>query len=142
MVQQTTIPGIVRDIPSKPDDFEGSGPEWTVYVVLQRQGLRPGIDFMHQARMFGGRTELGGLVVDFMFNNPPGLAINVQGVYFHYQQGSQGLARDIIAREVLAQRGITLIFIDEDDLETNPNHYILEALRFRDHSKLSQTGRI
>ena len=141
MVQQTTIPGIRRDIPPKPDTFQGSGPEWIAYVTLQRQGLRPNVDFVFQSRVLGGRTELGGLVVDFLFNNPPGLAINIQGVYYHYEQGSQGLARDIIARELLAQQGITLIFVDDDDLMNNPNFYLLEALRGRDHSKLSQTGR-
>ena len=60
------------------------------------------------------------MVIDFMFYNPPDLAINVQGVYYHYELGAETRARDIMAREALAGQGITLIFVDEDDLEQAP----------------------
>ena len=37
--------------------------------------------------MMGGRMDKGGLVLDFLFSNPPDLAVNVQGVYYHYEFG-------------------------------------------------------
>ena len=84
----------------------------------------------------GGRLDKGGVVLDFVFTNPPALAVNVQGVYYHYEQGSVNIARDLIAREQLASQGITLIFVDDIDLESNPEYFIREALNYRDHSRI------
>ena len=80
--------------------------------------------------------DKGGLVLDFLFNDPPDLAVNVQGIYYHYEFGAETKARDIIAREGAVGRGLTLIFIDEDDLLRDPEYYCREALRYRDHSRL------
>ena len=80
--------------------------------------------------------EKGGLVLDFLFVDPPDLAVNIQGVYYHYEFGVETKARDIIAREGAVGRGLTLIFIDEDDLLRDPEYYCREALRYRDHSRL------
>ena len=119
----TTARGQSRSIPEVPADFKGS--------------LRPNQDFQFQARFAGGKIEKGGLVIDFLFNNPPGLAINVQGVYYHYEQGSVNIANDLLAREILAGEGISLIFLDEDDIMNNPTFYVREALNFKDYSKFS-----
>ena len=80
--------------------------------------------------------DKGGMVIDFMFFNPPDLAINVQGVYYHYELGAETRARDIMAREALAGQGITLIFVDEDDLEQDPTGTLENALNYRDTSRL------
>ena len=112
-------------------------PEYVVFNQLLRFGLRPNQDFQFQARFAGGKIEKGGLVIDFLFNNPPGLAINVQGVYYHYEQGSVNIANDLLAREILAGEGISLIFLDEDDIMNNPTFYVREALNFKDYSKFS-----
>jgi hypothetical protein len=41
-----------------------------------------------------------------------------------------------MARAQLAGEGKQLIFIDEDDLYNDTDYYVLEALRYRDHSRL------
>ena len=133
----TTAKGQRRSIPEKPADFSGSMPEYVVYNQLLRFGLKPNQDFQFQARFGGGKIERGGMVIDFLFSNPPGLAINVQGVYYHYEQGSANIANDLLAREILAGQGISLIFLDDDDIMANPTFYVREALNFKDSSKYS-----
>lgn len=86
----------------------------------------------------GGRIEKGGAVIDFLFLNPPDLAINVQGEYWHYELGSEVRARDVIIRQSLAAWGITLIFIDESDLLSDPEYYVRQALNYRDLSRLGR----
>ena len=133
----TTAKGQRRSIPEKPADFPGSLPEYIVFNALLRLGLKPNQDFQFQARFGGGKIERGGMVIDFLFFNPPGLAINVQGVYYHYEQGSVTIANDLIAREILAGQGISLIFLDENDILADPTFYVREALNFKDYSKYS-----
>ena len=116
----------------------GSLPEWIVYDTLRKIGKQPDRDFIFQNPLSGGRQERGGVIVDFLFINPPDLAINVQGLFFHYEQGVQVKARDIMARASLAGLGIELIFIDEDDILTDPFFYVREALRRVDHSRISR----
>lgn len=140
MVQRAstyTTGGQERSILEKPVGFPGSLPEYIVYITLIRQGMRPDIDFIFQSRFGGGKIERGGMVIDFMFNNPPNLAINVQGTYYHYEQGSINIAQDLLAREILAGEGISLIFLDEDDIMIDPTFYVREALNFRDYSRFS-----
>lgn len=129
-----------QQIPEMPATWEGSGPEWTTYVVLQQLGKVPDEDFTYQSPLMGGRLDKGGSVVDFLFTNPPDLAINVQGNYYHYGMGTETATRDILARTQLASVGIILVFVDESSLEENPFYYIREALRYRDHSRLGSRG--
>lgn len=77
----------------------------------------------------------GGVVIDFLFRDPPGLAINVQGIYYHYG-AMRKPGNDVMQRATLAGMGITLIFIDEDDALVSPRYYASEALRGIDHSRL------
>ena len=119
-----------------PQGWTGSVPEWLTYESLQKAGKIPGQDFTYQSPLLGGRISKGGVVIDFDFSNPPDLAINVQGVYFHYQFGVETSARDKMARAQLAGEGKQLIFIDEDDLYNDTDYYVLEALRYKDHSRL------
>jgi hypothetical protein len=121
-----------------PASWPGSLPEFLVYQELERRGYDHGVDFTYQSPLMGGRTIKGGVVVDFVFNNPPDLAIGVQGTFWHYEQGVEVKARDILAREQLAGLGMTLIFIDEDDVLEDVEHYVAEALRYRDHSRLGR----
>ena len=119
-----------------PEGWEGSKPEWMFYASLIELGYEPGEDFTYQSPMMGGRLDKGGLIIDFMFYNPPNLAVNVQGVYYHYELGSETKARDIFARQALAGQGTTLIFVDEDDLEQDPLGVTRDAINFRDRSRL------
>ena len=80
--------------------------------------------------------EKGGIILDFVFTNPPDLAVNIQGTYYHYEMGVEVRARDTMARAMMAGQGVSLIFIDDDDLIRDPTFYCREALNSRDHSRL------
>ena len=119
-----------------PPDWPGSLPEYLVNEALIELGKEPDLDFFYQSPFAGGRMQKGGLVIDFIFVNPPDLAINVQGEYYHYEMGADIRARDLIARSMLAGDGITLIFIDESDVHKDAIGYTRDALRYRDRSRL------
>ena len=122
-----------------PEGWTGSLPEWQFYASLLDLGYQPNEDFTYQSPLMGGRLDKGGLIIDFLFDNPPNLAVNVQGVYYHYELGADTRARDIFARESLAGQGITLIFVDEDYLAQDPLGTTREALQFRDSSRLGRS---
>tara|TARA_Y100000310_G_scaffold18838_1_gene18478 strand:- start:327 stop:722 length:396 start_codon:yes stop_codon:yes gene_type:complete len=119
-----------------PSNWEGSIPEYVAYQTFVRLGKEPGQDFTYQSPLLGGRLDKGGFVIDFLFTDPPDLAVNVQGVYYHYEFGVEVKARDIMARAGLAGQNLTLIFIDDEDLLKDPMYYCREALNYRDHSRL------
>jgi len=120
----------------KPADWPGSLPEYLVNEALIKLGKEPDVDFFYQSPFAGGRMQRGGLVIDFIFVNPPDLAINVQGEYYHYEMGADIRARDLIARSMLAGDGITLIFLDESDVHKDAVGFTRDALRYRDRSRL------
>jgi len=124
--------------PELPPDWEGSLPEYLAFTALIKLGKDPGVDFTYQTPLMGGRMTKGGAVIDFEFTNPPDLAINIQGVYYHYEFGVEQKARDIITRAQLAGQGVTLVFIDEDDIMQDPEYYVKEALNYRDHSRMAR----
>jgi len=118
-----------------------TAPEIVVYTILVRLGYKPDVHFTFQSAQFGGRMERGGQIVDFFFDDPPGLAISVLGEYFHYTLRGGSRAHDLAERADLAGVGITLIFIDESDLMgPQARYFVEEALRFRDHSRLARGG--
>ena len=119
-----------------PSNWEGSLPEYVAYQTFIELGLEPGQDFTYQSPLMGGRLDKGGVIIDFMFSEPPDLAVNVQGVYYHYEFGVESKARDMMARASLAGQGITLIFIDDDALMKARMYYCREALNYQDHSRL------
>jgi hypothetical protein len=119
-----------------PNNWPGSGPEYIAYQTFMELGKEPGEDFTYQSAQMGGRLDKGGIILDFVFTNPPDLAVNVQGVYYHYEFGVEVRARDIMARAMMAGNGIALIFIDDDDLMRDPTYYCREALNYRDHSQI------
>ena len=119
----------------------GSLEEQLVFNELLRRGYREGIDFTYQSKVLGGRVDKGGFVVDFLFSNPPDLAINPLGEFFHYAHGVDQRTHDLLSRIVLLQQGITLIFIDNQDIHRDVRYYVGEALQYRDHSSYS-TGKV
>jgi len=119
-----------------PSNWEGSVPEYIAYQTFVRLGKQPGQDFTYQSPLMGGRLDKGGFVIDFLFSDPPDLAVNIQGVYYHYEFGVEVRARDVMARAGLAGQNLTLIFIDDEDLLKDPMYYCREALNYRDHSRL------
>ena len=119
-----------------PSDWPGSVPEFLVYASLIKQGKVEGVDFNYQSALMGGRLDKGGVVLDFIFSNPPDLAINVQGEYYHYGLGATFIQNDLIVRQQMAGQGINLIFIDESDVLEDVDYYVRQALNYRDHSQL------
>ena len=121
-----------------PRDVGGSLPELMVFGELVRRGLIHGIDFFYQSPLYGGRQRPGGYVLDFVFGPAyPGLAINVQGLFWHYGHGSGRIALDRLLREQMVEKGITLIFVDEDHVMLDVRWVVGEALQYRDHSRLA-----
>ena len=120
--------------------WEGSVPEYICYTTLIKVGKKPDIDFTFQNQMAGGRLQKGGRIIDFIFSNPPDLAINVQGTFYHYEKGTAITQSDIMTREFLATEGTILIFIDEDDLYIQPEPVVRDALRYIDRSRLGGRG--
>jgi hypothetical protein len=125
-----TIPAI-----PVPEWWAGSGPEYLCWKALLSLGLRSEVDFQYQNQMAGGRLDKGGRVIDFMIFNPPNIAINVQGVFYHYEKGSAVRQSDILTREYLATMGIKLIFVDEDDLIDDAKAIVADALAGIDRSR-------
>ena len=124
-------------VSATPQDWQGSLPEFIVFNQLLDEGLQPGIDFIYQSSLWGGRQARGGRLPDFQFWNPPDLAFNIQGEYYHYGLGAGVIAEDVLLRSQLAGEGIILIFIDESHILENVSYYVKEALQYRDHSQLS-----
>ena len=89
-----------------PEWWVGSGPEYLCWQALLKLGLQPDIDFRYQSQLAGGRQDKGGRVIDFEIYNPPDIAINVQGVFYHYEKGTAVRQLDILTREYLATMGI------------------------------------
>ncbi len=112
----------------------GTKPEWAVYWALLQMGYRDGEDFFYLVVVPGvGHSYWS--QVDFFFPDTK-IVIEVQGIYWHYTLGSERQARDIFRQAAFAQRGIEIVFIDEDDALRDPLYYTREALRGRDHSKI------
>ena len=125
-----TIPAI-----PVPQWWAGSGPEYLCWQALLKLGLKPNIDFEYQSQLAGGRLNKGGRVIDFLIFNPPDIAINVQGVFYHYEKGAAVTQSDILTREFLATEGIKLIFVDEDDLIDDARAIVADALAGIDRSR-------
>jgi len=120
-----------------PPNWPGSLPEYIAYITFIQLGKDPNQDFSYQSSVMGGRLDKGGAVLDFVFYEPPDLAVNIQGVYYHYETGVSTQARDLMIRAMMAGEGIHLIFIDDDDLFSDPQYYCREALNYRDHSRMT-----
>ena len=115
-----------------PMGFNGTLPEWLVYRELTR--LK--VDFDFQSGALGGRMSRGGVVLDFWIPSL-NLAINVMSEYWHYGD-PEARMRDKAGREALIAQGVTVVYIDEADLERNAKYYVEAALRGEDYSRVSE----
>ena len=112
--------------------IRGSAPitEFIVWEwLVKRKGLQPGVDFIYQAPFLGGRTLFGGFVIDFYFPAQR-MAWNPAGLRYHYTTTAQR-ARDRLAKVAMANRGIMLIYLWEDDLMERPEYVIYQAWQGR-----------
>jgi hypothetical protein len=123
-----------------PKDWMGTKPEWSVFWGLQKNGLVEGIDFTYLARLPGvgaGYYSQVDFLMPYYF-----IGIEVQGKYWHYGQGTQKIMSDQMRVALFAGQGIEIIFIDEEDANSDPIYYVKEALRGIDHSHVTSMGKV
>lgn len=120
-----------QPFPDPPDTWMGTLPEWAIYWAHTVLGRREYQDFQYQYS-FDGST-----IFDF-FEFDERIAIEVQGLYWHYEFQGHDLSADILRKIRVETSGLTLIFIDEDDALTDPVFYLREALAERDHSRAAR----
>ena len=107
--------------------WTGTRAELIIMTILESIGKINGQDFIYQGRGKG---------ISFRFIDPPDLAINVMGFMQDYAEGIANSGIASLLRQQLRGIGVNLIFIDEVDLQDNPEYYVREALEYRDHSRL------
>lgn len=105
--------------------IKGTLPERIVYLALIMRGYVPGIDFDFQSSAEGGRNELGGMVVDFVFEFLL-VALRVQGPTHdtHLRK-----AKDREQESILTSMGFAVLDLDTDVIL---NAFLLEQW-FRQH---------
>jgi hypothetical protein len=121
-------------IPDPPPDWPGTEPEWIVFFVLLAMGYRYGIDFLYRERLPGLLARNFG-EIDFLLPSL-GIALEVQGRYFHYERGIEQIRSDALKRALVESQGLVLVALDEEDLvEGDPFWLVSEALKGRDYSR-------
>jgi hypothetical protein len=124
-------------IPPPPPEWRGTLPEWRIYAAFLLLGLRDGEDFVYLYDF--GLPDDPVNQVDF-FVPAILLAIEIQGLYWHYVFGGFQPTNDRERRVYLESLGYTVVFIDEDAAIRDPVYYLREALQGRDHSRFAQGG--
>ena len=97
--------------------------EW---LTLKKKQV-PDVDFIYQYPLLGGRTQFGGFVADFYFPVQR-MVWNPAGLQFH-QVKARDRARDAMAKAQLANKGILLIYLFEDDLLQREEYTLQRAWR-------------
>ena len=117
-------------LPEVPSWWMGSIPEYLVFNALLKLGYKN--RFTYQSAQMGGRLAKGGVVIDFEIPEL-NLAINVQSSYYHYATTPLRV-RGALQKAQLESMGMTVIFIDENDILRDALYYVREAIRGIDHS--------
>jgi hypothetical protein len=128
--QQTDSPGEV--VPAG-EIGTATLPEWYCWWWLTRKRkMTPGVDFEFQSSYFGGRREMGGLVVDFILPQyfGSGLVLNVQGFHWH-RYSTQSRANDLLTKIRLQGPPFffTVVYLAEDDLYERLDYTMTQALK-------------
>ena len=114
---------------SVPQGWPGSNAAYLAYLALVGAGKVPGRDFTYQPKTQGGRLELG-KQVDFVFNNPPDLAMQVQESFYEHHDGVETRGTDVLTKAQLAGEGISLILLEHDKLVQDADGVIEKALQY------------
>jgi hypothetical protein len=109
-------------------------PEWYVNWGLTRLGKKNGVDFNYRGEVELIASLATQAQLDFTMLDGSQIAIEVQGLHWHYELGFNKIAMDAVRRTELIAAGWHVIQIDEDDALRNPVYYVQEALAGRDHS--------
>ena len=126
---------IIQQLGPPPPAFgRGSQLEYLVFYLLQQRGLVPGLDFLHQYYIGGGRLVQGGLVPDFFFEQERTVWL-IQGLYYHYRLYSQE-AQTITQVATYIGLNYHVVVLDEDRLLATPHFIIDQALAGISHSRI------
>lgn len=130
--------------PPMPEEWKernpsGTVPEWAIFWALLTLGYEENSSFYYQPS-FSQQNVTFFTTLDF-FLPDEGIGIEIQGEYWHYEQGPDRILKDIQRQQVLAGYDIEVIFIDAEDAETDPIYYAKEAIQGIDHSALAD-GRV
>lgn len=109
-------------------------PEWYVNWGLNRLGKKNGVDYNYRGEVRLISSLAAAAQLDFTMIDGSQIAIEVQGIHWHYELGFNKIAEDEIRRTELVSAGWVVIQIDEDDALRDPVYYAKEALAGRDHS--------
>jgi hypothetical protein len=124
--------------PEKPDSFSGSLPEWAVYWAHGAIGLREGQDFEYLSYAGGFINANGPAQFDF-YEFDVQVAIEIQGIYWHYEFGGKDKTSQDAERRIRAESvGITLVYIDEDDALADPIYFLRQARAGVDRSRVTR----
>lgn len=94
------------------------------YLTYQKKQVR-GVDYIYQYPLLGGRTAFGGFVADFYFPYKD-MVWNPAGLRFHYTS-TTNRAKDRLAKALLGSRGISVIYLWEDDLIQRTQYTLNQA---------------
>lgn len=95
---------------------KGTKPERIVYKYLLRIGLVTGVDFTFQTSQDGGRLEMGGIVVDFLFPAMK-MILQVQGPTHDTYLRSK---KDEEQHMLLSAMGYEVVYIDMETIYNEP----------------------
>lgn len=109
-------------------------PEWYVNWGLQRNGKVKGRDYNYRGEVQFLSSLATAAQLDFTMIDGSQIAIEVQGIHWHYELGFNKIALDEVRRTELVASGWFVVQIDEDDALNDPTYYVKEALAGRDHS--------
>jgi hypothetical protein len=122
-----------QPFPDPPDTWTGTLPEWAIYWAHTVLGRKEFQDFQYQYTLDGAHFY------DF-YEFLERIAIEVQGLYWHYEFEHKAVVNDQALKVRTEALGLTLIFIDEDHALADPVFYLREALAERDHSRAAKGG--
>jgi hypothetical protein len=123
--------------PDPPDTWRGTRPEWAIFWAHLFLRLKEGEDFEYIPRLGNVQGNVKGVQVDFM-EYDLNIAIDIQGIFWHYTISAIKQFNDIQTREHVEGIGITYIAIDEDDALRDPIYYLREARKSIDHSRAAR----
>jgi len=103
--------------------------EARVFLWLEKQGYKEGVDFSFQSSVMGGRQEAGGQVADFILYTGYAypLVIRVMGQYWHEKPAQE--QKDDVARSILEGFGFVVVDVWETDIMKALNSTMEAALR-------------
>ena len=109
-------------------------PEWYVNWGLERLGKKMGVDYDYRGEVELISSLSAAAQLDYTMTDGSQIAIEVQGIHWHYELGFNKIALDEVRKTELMSSGWIVIQIDEDDALRDPEYYVKEALAGRDHS--------